>query len=76
MISWIKNIFKSPKDIIALAIDYLDGFVPVIGIEIEKIQDKFNALTAQEKAQWLVDQVQAFLRRRFGIPPEAPKSNV
>lgn len=67
MLSWFKNLFKNPKEIIAMAIDSLDLVVPIIVKEIGEYQEKFNELNLNDKVQIIVDKVQSWLRRRFGI---------
>lgn len=67
MFEFLKNLFKSPKALIGVAVDSLDLLVPTLAHEIEKIQNVFDQLTALEKAQWLIDKVQEFLRNRFHL---------
>lgn len=67
MLDWLKNIFKSPKTFIKLAVDSLDLLVPTLANEIEKIKGTFAQLNSTEKAQWVVDKVQEYLRKRFNL---------
>ena len=67
MLEFIKNLFRNPKDLIRRAIDALDLFVYPLANEIDKIKERFNAMDSQEKSQWTIDKVQAWLRKRFGI---------
>lgn len=67
MFTWLKNLFTNPKSIIKTAINSLDLLVPTLALEITRIEATFNSKTPTEKAQWLVDKVQSFLMRRFGI---------
>ena len=67
MLSWIKNIFKNPKAIFSGVIDSLDFLVPTLSDKIVDIESKFAQMTPNQKAQWVVDEVQAWLRKRFKI---------
>ena len=69
MLTWIKNIFSSPKTFIKLAVDSLDLAVPFLATEIDK-QAAFNSMTSTQKAQLVVDKVQVYLRRWFSLPQE------
>lgn len=63
---WIKGLL-SPKKLVAQAIDALDLLTPALAYEIDNVKTKFIAMNSTEKALWIIDQVQAFLRKRFGI---------
>ena len=41
--------------------------VPFLANEIDKAKAKFNEMNSFEKAQWVVDQTQAWLKKRFGL---------
>lgn len=69
MLNWLKSLFN-PKKVAGAVIDSLDVFVPFLTLEIERIKSKFTAMDSTEKAQWFVDNVQGWLRRRFGLPQE------
>lgn len=66
MWDWIKGIFN-PKSIVKGAIDALDLFRTPLAREIERIKKEFDKKTADEQAQWLIDEVQSWLLARFGI---------
>ena len=67
MLSWIKNIFKNPKAILSSVIDSLDFLVPTLSDKIADIESKFAQMSPNQKAQWVVDEVQAWLKKRFNI---------
>lgn len=67
MLTWLKSLFGNPKIIIRVAVDSLDALVPTLTYEIKKIEDQFNAKTAAEKSQWIIDKVQEFLRKQFRL---------
>lgn len=67
MLDWIKNIFKSPKAIIRLAVDSLDYLVVPMAHEIEKIRKQFNEKTPMEQAQWAIDRVQEYLIKQWKL---------
>ena len=65
----LKNLLN-PKALLAQAIDSLDYLVGPLAHEIEKGKKKLAEMDSEEKAQWLVDRVQAFLREKFKISAE------
>ncbi len=67
MWNWITSLFKNPKAIISAAVDALDLAAPFLAQEIDKIGKTFLELTSQEKAQWIIDKVQEFLRKKFSL---------
>lgn len=67
MLTWIKNLFLSPKAIIKMAIDALDLAVPLLAKQIDGAKDKFNKMTSTEQAQFAIDWVQDHLRKLFKI---------
>lgn len=66
MLDFLKRLFN-PKMLLAQAIGSLDLLVPLLAKEIEAGKEKINALNSMEKSQWLVDKVQEFLRKKFGV---------
>ena len=66
MFNWFKLIF-APKKVLKKAVDSLDSLVPLLAAEIEKQKEKLLALNSTEKAQWVVDQAQDFLRKKLGL---------
>lgn len=67
MWKWLKSIIPTPKTILGKIIDSLDLLVPVMAMRMETIKATFNAMDSTAKAQWVIDEVQAFLRKRFGL---------
>lgn len=66
MLDWLKSVFN-PKRWARIAIDSMDYLVPVLSNEIEKYKAEFNSLDSTQKAQWFVDQAQAWLKARLGL---------
>lgn len=66
MLNFLKNLFKSPKSFVKLAVDSLDFAVPFIAAEIDKHPD-FNRASSLEKAQLVVDTTQDYLRKQFKL---------
>lgn len=69
MWEWLKKVLN-PTNLLIQAIDSLDLLVPALAYELDKAKAKFAAMNSTEKALWIVDQVQAFLRKKFNLPPE------
>lgn len=67
MWTWLKNLVPTPKKLLGDAIDGLDLLVPLMAARIETIKQTFNAMDSTAKAQWVVDEVQLFLRKKFGL---------
>lgn len=67
MWDWIKGLFSSPKALLRLAVNSMDELEAPLAAEIDKVKAKFNAMTSFEQAQWLVNQVQAFLRKKLKL---------
>lgn len=67
ILEWLKSIFKNPKALIKIAVDSLDLLVPEMARRIETIKQTFNAMDSTEKSQWVIDEVQAFLRKQFKL---------
>lgn len=66
MLNWLKGLLN-PKSILKSAVDALDLLEAPLAAEIEKIKAKFGSMTSYEQATWIVDQVQAFLRKKFNL---------
>lgn len=66
MLNWLKAMFN-PKAILKQAIDALDLAVPFLATEIDKIENRFKDMNPINKAQWIVDKVQEFLRKQFKL---------
>lgn len=66
MIEWLKNFFN-PKNLLKQSVDALDLAVPFLASEITKVEVKFKSMDPNEKAQWIIDNLQAFLRKRFSL---------
>lgn len=67
MWNWFKSIIPTPKKVAAAAIDGLDLLVPLMAARMETIKQTFNAMDSTQKSQWVIDEVQAFLRKKFGL---------
>lgn len=68
MLTWLKNIFSSPKTFIKMAVDSLDLGVPFIAAEFDKLKSKeFAQMSSTEQAQKTVDVVQAYLRKQWKL---------
>ena len=67
MINWFKNIFKNPLDLVRRAIDSLDYLAPELAAQMEKAKAEFNKKTPLEQAQWMIDKVQAYLKKQWKL---------
>lgn len=68
MMDFLKRLFN-PKELfkkaIASAIESLDLLVPLLAKELEEAKERINSLNSHEKAQYVIDKVQDFLRKKF-----------
>lgn len=67
MWNWLKSIIPTPRALAGKAVDALDALVPILAARIDTIKATFNAMNSTDKAQWVVDEVQLFLRKRFDL---------
>lgn len=66
MFNWFKSFF-SKQHLFSMLINDMDYLEPLLATQIDNAKASFNAMDSKAKAAWIIDQVQDFLRKRFGV---------